>query len=142
MKLTYIYLIVLCVGCRSVRQKQEVQQKAASANIQWQLMEQHQRIGYVDSQDRHWSFWTDSLFYFHPDSGLSAYGGTMKYRDVHRRNGSEEVQYLTKDSVAASNDRSSVYSWIKKDAKTTFGFGITLLILVAGLVYWFYRKVK
>jgi hypothetical protein len=142
MKLTYICIILLCLGCRTVREQQEIQNQTASANMQWQLQEQHQGIRYLDSQGRHWSFWSDSLFYFHPDSGLSAYSGTMQYRDVYQRNWDWQVQHLTKDSVTESNERTSVYSWIKTDTRTKFRIGIILVLFVVGGGYWFYRQVK
>ncbi|TJZ62156.1 hypothetical protein FAZ15_06505 [Sphingobacterium olei] len=61
---------------------------------------------------------------------------------MHQCNWDWQVQHLTRDSVADSNERTSAYSWMKTATRTKLGVGVILLLFAVGGGYWVYRKVK
>lgn len=61
---------------RRYRQERSYEQLANTSEISRQ-----QQYLIKDANRRYWSIFTDSIFYFHPDSGLWARGGYMSFED-------------------------------------------------------------
>ena len=73
-----IYIVLLTMtSCKLYENKQRHKQE--EAELEWQNLEQRQRL-YTFRQDtlsRSWYFWTDTVFRFHADSGLTGQRGRL-----------------------------------------------------------------
>lgn len=75
MKYIFIIFALITFSCRMSKHRLEDQQARQQVRIsesqEWQQYLQQ------DSTKRYWHFASDSVFYFHPDSGLWAQGGRL-----------------------------------------------------------------
>lgn len=80
----YIYVsVAVAVGiiygsCSTLKERSASHQRYITAGQAGSTLYQ----SHYDSAGRHWYFWSDSLFYYHPDSGLYAYRGALTARDT------------------------------------------------------------
>lgn len=76
-----LILIGTFISCHSYREKTKLE------NNRIRLSEANKGIRYgfqmveQDSLNRSWSFVTDSILYFHPDTGLYSYGGYLQINE-------------------------------------------------------------
>ncbi len=113
------------------RQEKSYEQLANTSEISRQ-----QQYLIKDANHRYWSIFTDSIFYFHPDSGLWADGGYMRFEDkiVADRYYQESANH--KDSlfrIIAQSEIEEMKWWkshsmwsVYMGAIIIFGIGITI----------------
>lgn len=85
---------------------------------------------HYDSAGRYWYFRSDSLFYYHPDSGLYAYRGALAVRDAMV---SQDVTIWSEDSSRYDLEENS-----SSDSRREFSlriWGIVGIVLALGMFF-------
>ncbi|WP_164111670.1 MULTISPECIES: hypothetical protein [Sphingobacterium] len=114
--------LTIIIACRTSKHRlahqQTTQQAGISESREWLYRIQQ------DSTKRYWHFASDSVFYFHPEKGLWAWGGWLytEEQSAHKR----EVQaHVSKRDSTASQQHAS-----KMEQKTTRTHQLP------GYIYW------
>lgn len=135
-RITCFSMIILIFGtCRSFRESRITSYSAADR--QYRREEQHHTLLFrqQDSATHSWHFRTDSLFYFHPDSGLYGWSGSLRVAGGRKRDFS---CMQTADSVYMQFQaaESTWMGMIKKTSRWHVGFVVWGGLLFFILVVW------
>ncbi|NGM63409.1 hypothetical protein G5B30_15975 [Sphingobacterium sp. SGG-5] len=133
MKYYLILTTILLCSCRSVKQrsnsilhhdKATYQNKTSAQQWFWQQ----------DSTSRYWSFRTDTTFYFHPDSGLYASGGTLLLREIRQRASGGQHTYDSSMYVIHENQQIAQQTFSERVYKRQYWWiAIALVIGIVGV---------
>lgn len=90
-----------------------------------------------DSQSRHWLFWTDSSFRFHPDSGLVGQSGQLAMLE-------SKVIASAKNQVSTKSSESSMQTQHKGSTDKRSAWAVPSLwligfVLAAVIIVWKFR---
>lgn len=120
-----IFLSTITQYACKLHKKQQSQQKLEQASEQQTVAyRRHLYSGSLDSNQRHWSLWTDGWLHYHPDSGLRAQGGHFSIHErAYRRQSHEqeeeaiqaratEQQRMQKKETSLRSKRSDIKFWV------------------------------
>lgn len=133
-------LLQLGIACRSTKFKREQfsadrqDSYVESQNRQWELFD------YMDSTGRYWYLKTDSAFYYHPDSGLWGKQGAIALWEsrVKRKGGSRQADSSYAERLL-EEQYSGKSSYFKKWKMSTFWWGLGVVFLLAGYLWYRWR---
>lgn len=125
-------------ACKVYQNRSRDEQQSFRADRLHLQHRQRQQEWQRDSVSRYWLFWSDSLFRFHPETGLSGTAGTVLMQESR-----QSTQMLNKivDSRQELEAQSTQKSKREKSnwerLTTLWGAGLILLLIFIG---WHYRK--
>ena len=126
-KLCFLFSGILLTSCKLYRETKEHEQKATRNIERYKersiLFQQTQR----DSLRMFWHFWTDSLFSFHPDSGLQAQGGQIYVQQSKTTMTDEKIKAKEKKTLVMKRSDTLRKEYRKSISFEIFAAGIALL---------------
>jgi hypothetical protein len=127
------------MACRSAKEINRVQSDHTTYTTEFDRVVQYQYMGFQDSSFKYWYFKTDTIFTYHPDSGLMALEGTLIIHENESRN-QILLDYAGKEQVSETLDKESYLQVISllKSNKWKWVGGIVFLI---GLTLWIGIKI-
>ncbi|MBL1411238.1 hypothetical protein [Sphingobacterium faecale] len=130
-------------NCRTVKEKTSLQESMIQHQYTGTQSRQATYSHQWDSTGRRWFFSTDSVFYYHPDSGLYAKQGILSIRE---NNLNVQMQHAVVDSTRIETTTEETLSLWKtyyrkvKDSRWTLI--IAGVLLLGGVYCWLkYRRV-
>lgn len=139
--LTYITIftsIIFLSSCRLHRERQTNLQAEEEKHEYHTLHSQGYRSSTLDSNQHHWSIWTDGWLYYHPDSGLRAQGALFELYESRRR--AQHTEQL-KEDLSQKNikkQQALVEEKFTSEYKTSIWTSLYLIIILI-LIYCIYR---
>ncbi len=133
-----IFLLTMIYSCSIAKRKLEqryVEQSATSSTSEaWRSFSQR------DSSKRYWSVVTDSIFYYHPDSGLWASGGWLyaEEQTLHVHNGETAIRY--RDSVLYSQELSEKSKKVVSTNRAPWYVYLAIIVVGVLVVGGWWRK--
>lgn len=92
-----VILAVTTTSCRTLKHQFEHQRTVQQSHLS--ESQYGQKIIQKDSAKRYWSVVTDSILYFHPDSGIRAYGGRFYGEEYTSRIQRQQTGAKQRDSI-------------------------------------------
>ncbi|TJZ53749.1 hypothetical protein FAZ15_17135 [Sphingobacterium olei] len=131
--LVFLWLVASC-GMQKTTVQREQTNAALSESTWWTAEDRQQQV--TDSARRMWSFYADSVFYFHPDSGLSAYNGWVQYQDGRSRGSTYSHRVGVVDALTETQVQSTAWTWRKWVSNLShWPWMLAVLLLIAYLGY-------
>lgn len=137
----FLFFTIACLtSCKLHKERQ--QQKEVDQHSEQQVKSYHisTQSWLLDSNQRHWSFWTDGWLHYHPDSGLRSQGGTLSLRESTYSKHSQEQEEEIKQATSAESLQLHVQDKSKRSTKTHFNFW-RILLFVLITVYLVYKLI-
>lgn len=131
---TFIILITLFYFCSCHSLKEQVKQENLyTTDIYAREVKGWQQQILKDTAHRYWSFFTDSTFYFHPDSGLWGNGGYMHFEDRLLSNKYHYIGASLRDSNLSTVEHIEIdkISYPKKSIE--WQYLVVILLFVVGI---------
>ncbi|MGB3103749.1 hypothetical protein [Sphingobacterium siyangense] len=131
--------VVVVTGCSVFRGKKQLEEKSSGTYSQYeqQNLQFHQQ---QDSLSSYWYFSTDSLLWFHPESGLWAKGGRFFANQSNIKRWKQNLQWRQANSGAASVSDSRVKRENKVVSAEFFAIGVVMLAVLGYWIWWRWRK--
>ncbi|WP_164111711.1 MULTISPECIES: hypothetical protein [Sphingobacterium] len=132
-------LVLLTFSCRTSKHRLEeqkaIKQVSRSEFQKWQYYLQQ------DSNWRYWHFASDSIFYFHPDSGLWAKSGWLYAEEQWVHKSEQQSNVSNRDSAAIEQYSSKTeQKRIRKQQLPWYIYVIALLGIGSLGYFYFWRK--
>lgn len=133
-------LLALLLGCRSYKEKSQVESERVSSSDTWNYLYQGLMKQYADTYNQFWSFQTDSNFRFHADSGLVGKSGLLQIYTYGRQTESINAAW---DSISVHSQTTAdvqVEQKLKKEPSKTHSIWRFIIVIVVGTAaVWFFR---
>lgn len=132
--------VVVVTGCSVFRGKKQLEEKSSGTYSQYeqQNLQFHQQQ--QDSLSSYWYFSTDSLLWFHPDSGLWTKGGRFFANQSNIKRWKQNLQWRQANSGAVSVSDSRVKRENKVVSAEFFAIGVVMLAVLGYWIWWRWRK--
>ncbi|MNJ96966.1 hypothetical protein D3C87_147010 [compost metagenome] len=130
--------VVVVTGCSVFRGKKQLEEKSSRTYSQYeqQNLQFHQQ---QDSLSSYWYFSTDSLMWFHPNSGLWAKGGQLFAHQSNIKRREENLQLQQVNSKGAASSDLMVKR--EKDWLTSISIVVVLMAILVGLGYFAWKRI-
>ncbi|MDR2285219.1 MAG: hypothetical protein LBE37_18550 [Sphingobacterium sp.] len=134
-----IIFTLLSFSCRT--SKHHLEEQKAVQQVHVSEAQEWQQYLAQDSTKRYWHFASDSMFYFHPDSGLWAQGGWLYAEELSARTREQQSGISYRDSVGSQQHSSSTeQTTTRKKQLPWYIYVIVLLGIGSAGFYYLWRK--
>lgn len=134
----FVLIILLTLSCRI--SKHRLEEKRATQEVFRSESQEWQQYLQQDSTVRYWYFGSDTVFYFHPDSGIWAQSGWLyaEEQSVHK----SERQFHVSDRDSAALQQHSSTAEERTIIKSPFPRYVSLIVVLGiGSVVYCLRKI-
>lgn len=137
-----IFTVFTVSSCRTFKRQAEQHESYTQRQYANQQVREMHSFRFMDSVGSYWHFSTDSVFYYHPDSGLRARQGQLSRWDNRLH---QQEWYSATDSnrslVTAQEQYSSWKVYLRKvnDSKWSVLIGFLLFLGLSYLLYYYIR---